>query len=526
MSIKTRIWVFQSIVAFSVIVMAVTTVLATRATKGYFDRVTHARRELAMTSHLAIDANRYSEQIAELMLLGPSELPDFESARADVHQSFARLQQMDLRHADAADRDEKFAPSRYERMRLLMDGINRSVERLLALYSAGRRDDAVALFRVEIENRLDAEFEQLVAENVKAKRREVAKLESAAERLRRTVTASMLALLATLLALTSLSGYLLARSLGRPIRALAAGTRAIEQGSLEYRIGSRAQDELGALSRSFDTMAARLHEQHTMLLAAKSQLEHEVAQRTRDLAQANQRLTEVDQQRVRFLADISHELRTPLTALRGEAEIALRGKTPQESNYRQALSEVVARAAEMSHLIEDLLFIARSESDDIDFDKGLLDLKDVARAALHDTDVLARRRDIRLAMHSDEPARAVPIYGDKVRLKQAAMIALDNAIKYSAPGTAVEISVRRLDNEGELSIRDQGAGCAADDLPHIFTRFYRGAQARERWAAGSGLGLSIARWIVDKHDGTVSFDSTEGQGSTFTIRLPLRNGHV
>ncbi|MDM9559445.1 sensor histidine kinase [Bordetella petrii] len=526
MSIKTRIWVFQSIVAFSVIVMTVTTVIATRATKGYFDRVTNARRELAMTSHLAIDANRYSEQIAELMLLGPSELPDFESARADVHQSFARLQQMDLRPATSTDQDERFAPSRYERMRLLMDGINRSVEQLLALYSAGRRDDAIALFRVEIENRLDAEFEQLVAENVKAKRREVAKLEAAAARLRRTVTASMLALLATLLALTSLSGYLLARSLGRPIRALAAGTRAIEQGALEYRIGSRAQDELGALSRSFDAMAARLHEQHTMLLAAKSQLEHEVAQRTRDLAQANQRLTEVDQQRVRFLADISHELRTPLTALRGEAEIALRGKTPQESNYRQALSEVVARAAEMGHLIEDLLFIARSESDDIDFDKGLLDLKDVARAAVHDTDVLARRQNIRLIMRNEAPARAVPIYGDKVRLKQAAMIALDNAIKYSAPGTAVEISVRRLGGEGELAIRDQGAGCAADELPHIFTRFYRGAQARERWAAGSGLGLSIARWIVDKHDGTVRFDSAIGQGSTFTIRLPLRNAHV
>ncbi|CAM3897181.1 sensor histidine kinase [Bordetella tumulicola] len=524
MSIKTRIWIFQSIVAFAVIAMAATSIIAMRMTQHYADRVTGARKELAMTTRLAVDANRYSEQIAELILMGPSEFPDFENARADLHNSFALIQRRDLANGSSSPQD--VAPSRYDRMRLLIDGIDRSVERLLTLYSAGKRDEAISLFRTEIENRLDAEFEHLVAENVKSKQREVLKLETASEQLRHMVTATVLALLAILLALAFFSGYFLAHSIGRPIRALAAGTRAIEQGTLQHRIGSQARDELGVLSRSFDAMAAQLHSQHTMLMIAKSELEDDVAQRTRDLAQANRRLTQLDHQRVRFLADISHELRTPLTALRGEAEIALRSKTPQETVYREALTAVVARAEEMGRLIEDLLFVARSESDDIDFEVAPMDLNEVVVTAMQDTDVLAKQHEVRLTLRGGPQTGTVPAYGDKVRLKQAAMIALDNAIKYSAPGTTVEISAQRNNGMAEITIRDQGIGCAPEDLPHIFHRFYRGAVARERYAAGTGLGLSIARWIVDKHRGTIGLSSRVGQGSTLTIRLPLRDNRV
>ncbi|CAM4269012.1 histidine kinase [Bordetella tumbae] len=524
MSIKTRIWLFQAIVAFSVIVMAITSVFATRTAKDYFDRLLHARKELAMTSDLAIDANRYAEQIAELILIGPAERSDFESARADVYKSFFDVKQLDLRITAESERDDIMTLSLYERMHLLIDSIDGSVDELLALSLAGKRDEAIAQFRYQIENRLDSELEYLIAENVRSKQAEVDALESVTEQLRQKVTVSVLGLLAVLLALISVSGYLLARSIGRPIRALAAGTRAIEQGSLHYRIGSQARDELGVLSRSFDAMAEQLHGQHAQLLASKSQLECEVAQRTQDLAQANHRLTQVDQQRVRLLADISHELRTPLTALRGEAEIALRGKAWHETMYREALAAVVARAQEMGHLIEDLLFLARSEGDDIVFEKAPLDLKEVALAAIQDTNVLARRQDVRLVMQ-DAPTDAVPIWGDRARLKQAAMIALDNAIKYSPAATTVEVSVR-ASAQGELIVRDHGVGCAEQDLPHVFDRFYRGTLARERWAAGSGLGLSIARWIVQKHQGTVDFSSTAGKGSTFTVRLPLRHRHV
>jgi len=402
-----------------------------------------------------------------------------------------------------------------------MDDINDSVERLLALYSAGKRDDAIVLFRIEIENRLDREFEQLVAKSAQAKRREVAKLEAAAGQLQRNVTATMLTLLAILLSLTFVSSHFLTRSINRPIRALTAGTRAIEHGSLQYRIGSQARDEFGELSHSFDAMATQLQMQHAMLTSAKNKLEEEVAQRTQDLAQANQRLTQVDQQRVRFLGDISHELRTSLTAVRGEAEIALRGKTQPESLYRESLTAIVARAEEMTQLIEDLLFVARSEGDDIHFEKKLIDLHEIAQAAMDDIHVLAQSRDIKLVICCDDPKQTVSIFCDIARLKQAIMIALDNAIKYSLSDTTICIYIRSDGQMAELSIKDQGVGCPSEDVPYIFHRFYRGTLAQKRWKVGTGLGLPIARWIVDKHNGSINFSSTVGKGSTLTIRLPL-----
>lgn len=519
LTIKTRIWIFQCIVAFAVIAMAATSIVALHMTKRYADQVTDARKELSATARLAVDANRYSEQIAELILMGPSELSDFQSARNDVHNSFQRLQAIDLKNGPRAD--DRAAPSRYTRMGLLMDDINNSVERLLALYSAGKRDDAIVLFRIEIENRLDREFEQLVAKSAQAKRREVAKLEAAAGQLQRNVTATMLTLLAILLSLTFVSSHFLTRSINRPIRALTAGTRAIEHGSLQYRIGSQARDEFGELSHSFDAMATQLQMQHAMLTSAKNKLEEEVAQRTQDLAQANQRLTQVDQQRVRFLGDISHELRTSLTAVRGEAEIALRAKTQPESLYRESLTAIVARAEEMTQLIEDLLFVARSEGDDIHFEKKLIDLHEIAQAAMDDIHVLAQSRDIKLVICCDDPKQTVSIFCDIARLKQAIMIALDNAIKYSLSDTTICIYIRSDGQMAELSIKDQGVGCPSDDVPYIFHRFYRGTLAQKRWKVGTGLGLPIARWIVDKHNGSINFSSTVGKGSTLTIRLPL-----
>lgn len=114
MTIKTRIWIFQFIVAFAVIAMAATSIIALHMTKRYADQVTDARKELSATARLAVDANRYSEQIAELILMGPSELSDFQSARNDVHNSFRRLQSIDLKNGPRAD--DRAAPSRYTRM--------------------------------------------------------------------------------------------------------------------------------------------------------------------------------------------------------------------------------------------------------------------------------------------------------------------------------------------------------------------------------------------------------------------------
>ena len=395
---------------------------------------------------------------------------------------------------------------------------------MLLLDKEGRRDEAVALFRSEIENRLDAEFERLIGQARADEREEVSAFEADVARLARWVTGATLAGLVALVAGTLLAGILFARSIGRPVQALTAGALAIEEGDLGHRIGQLGQDELGRLAKRFDAMADELERQRTMLVGAQGELELQVAERTSELAEANRRLTAADGQRVRVLADISHELRTPLTALRGEAEVALRGAAKPASVYREALSTVVARAAEIGRLVEDLLFLARSEADEIRFDRRRVDPADLVAEAVRDAAVLARERRVQVELSAQETPDPVLIRGDPRRLKQAVIITLDNAIKYSNPGTRVEVGVGlAADDDGvaEIRIRDQGPGLAPEDIPRAFERFYRGAEARERWEGGSGLGLPIARWIVEKHEGRVDLSSVLGEGTEIRFRLPI-----
>jgi len=252
---------------------------------------------------------------------------------------------------------------------------------------------------------------------------------------------------------------------------------------------------------------------------AQEGLELQVAERTRELADANQRLVATDQQRVRLLTDVNHELRTPLTALRGEAEIALRGSSKPEPEYRRALTNVVARAADLARLVDDLLFLARSEADDIPFHFQQVRLDETVKQAVEEAKVLGRDRQIRLGLTGT--FGNVNIRADPRRLQQVILIVLDNAVKYADAGTVVEIALRAEGHFAEISVRDRGKGIAAQDLPHVFERFYRGARARDQWSSGTGLGLPIAHWIVEKHDGTIKLASTAGVGTEAVMRFPI-----
>lgn len=512
--------------ALALTAMAAITVLELRTSSQDLIRVNWARQQLAATSELAIAANRFSEQIAELLLIGPPERLDFDSARAQVSRALLTLRQITSEEAavlrDASEREtEKLEVERLDRMQTLFREIDRAVERLLLLDQQGNGDSAVALFRSQIENRLDAEFERLIAEAVADERDEVRAIEADVARLARQSTAATLIDLAVLLAVTVAAGLLFARSIENPIQALESGTLALERGELEHRIGYDGRDEFGVLARRFDAMAEQLGRQRAMLVEARSDLERQVAARTGELADANRQLTAADLHRVRFLADISHELRTPLTALRGEAEVALRGAGKPESVYREALSTVVARAGDLARMVEDLLFLARSETDEIRFDMRRVELVGLVAEAVGDAEVLARQSRVKLEFRPSEAAQTA-VRADPRRLKQALLIPLDNAIRYSDPDTRVRVSVRVLAETGdaEIAIRDQGFGMAKEDVPQAFARFYRGAEARERWDGGSGLGLSIARWIVEKHSGTIDLSSASGEGTEVRVRLP------
>lgn len=241
MSIIGRIRTFQIVLCLAVLAMAVTAVLGARGAHFYVDRVQLSRQQVDEMTRLAVRANRFSEQIAELLLIGEPERLDFVSAREQVVEQFDVLRQITAKEDDLfTDPDnpaeEEEEVQRIDQMFALFREIDQTVGRVLLLDQQDRRDEAIALFRSDIENRLDADLQVLIAEGVEDEREDVSDAETTAKQTLRALMIGALALVGLLLAIVLAAGMLFARSLRAPIASLVEGTQAIARGDLGHRI--------------------------------------------------------------------------------------------------------------------------------------------------------------------------------------------------------------------------------------------------------------------------------------------------
>ncbi len=279
-------------------------------------------------------------------------------------------------------------------------------------------------------------------------------------------------------------GWFLAGQALRPVDRMTRTAAAIgHSADLTRRIRvTNSRDELGRLAATFNEMLAQL-----------------------DRAFAYQR---------RFLADAAHELRTPLTTVRLNVEALLRGADAEPHERDETLRALLRESERMGRLVADLLALARADAGQplerrpVALDELLLD---VFRQAKPMAD------GVRLELGELEP---VEVPGDRDRLKQLMLNLVDNALRYTPPGGTVTLDLVRGEQYAELRVRDTGIGIAAEHLPRIFERFYRVDRGRSRSQGGTGLGLAISRWIAEAHHGSIEVESQEGQGSTFTLRLP------
>ncbi len=230
--------------------------------------------------------------------------------------------------------------------------------------------------------------------------------------------------------------------------------------------------------------------------------------------QTLERLEQLFASQRRFLADVSHELRTPLTVIKGNVSLMRKiGEADEES-----LVGIDAEVDRLTRMVGDLLLLAQAESGRLPLDRSPVELDTVLLEVFQQMRMLAGER---LTLRIDEIDQ-VQVIGDRDRLKQVLLNLVGNAVQYTPAGGKVLLALRKTANEAELTIQDSGAGIAAEDLPHIFERFYRGEKSRKRGqGSGFGLGLSIAYWIARSHGGTIEVTSEEGKGTRFTIRLPL-----
>lgn len=218
-----------------------------------------------------------------------------------------------------------------------------------------------------------------------------------------------------------------------------------------------------------------------------------------------------------FIADASHELRTPITLLRADAEVLLRGGAHLAPEDAALLGDIVTEVAHMTSLADNLLLLARLDGGAAHLEHEVVDLAEVATHVAGRTRAYAAERQV--ALDARDVGRALVI-GDRALLEHAALILVDNAIKYNHAGGTVTLRTAVAGERAVFEVRDTGVGIAAEHLPHLGERFYRVDKARSREAGGAGLGLSIARGIAAAHRGTLDLTSDPATGTTATLRLP------
>ena len=218
-----------------------------------------------------------------------------------------------------------------------------------------------------------------------------------------------------------------------------------------------------------------------------------------------------------FVADASHELRSPITGIYSNAELMLRHPqlTIQEQSHR--INTIMKESSRMTKLIASLLTLARSDADKAELQLAPVDFSEMVEMVAEHFKPLEELNKVSLTVQIKP---AIELMADRERLHQLVVILLDNAFKYTSEGGKILLSCDKDDKSAILVVQDTGCGIAAEHLPHIFDRFFRGDKARSRDKGGTGLGLAIAKWIVEKHGGKIAVESS-GKGTTFQVSIPI-----
>ena len=287
-----------------------------------------------------------------------------------------------------------------------------------------------------------------------------------------------------IIAAAIVGGWFLAGRTLSPIAQITRTAEAISAANLSQRINLRqTESELGRLAKvlngAFDRLEAAIHSQTA------------------------------------FTADASHELRTPLALIMAQIELALRReRSPQY--YQESLDRCLKAARRMHRLVEDLLALARDDANPAPMRNEPLDLGKLVEDTVAMFRPLAESRQV--VCHVD--AVPLPLVGDADQLAQAIGNLVHNAVEYNRPGGTVAVTARAEADVAVVVVADTGLGIPADDQPHVFERFYRVDKTRSRESGGTGLGLAVAKRIIEMHRGTIALSSMAGQGTTMTIRLP------
>jgi len=300
------------------------------------------------------------------------------------------------------------------------------------------------------------------------------------------------------LAISIILALLIARSIARPLQRITAATEEIARGNYDHTLDITSPDEIGRLAASFNAMVREVKASR---------------QAQRD-----------------FVANVSHELKTPLTSIQGFSQAILDGTADNELDRRRAVEIISNEANRMARLVDELLDLARIESGQIKMVRKPVDLAKVLRACVEKFIPRAKKNNILLELDTPD---LPPIIGDEDRLAQVFTNLLDNALKHTPPTGKVTVKAQELKAKPrgktkpipmiEVTVTDTGSGIPPEDLDHVFERFYQVDKSRAGKDRGVGLGLTIAKQIIEAHKGEIKVESVLGLGTKVTVNLPSGN---
>lgn len=284
--------------------------------------------------------------------------------------------------------------------------------------------------------------------------------------------------------LTIIIGSRTSRKMLKPIDNMTRTARSISVGDLNTRLDVvDSHDELKELAETFNAMLDRIQ-------------------------------ASFDQQNT-FVSDASHELRTPLAVIQGYANLLQRWGKEDKAVLQESIDAIKSEADYMKEMVEKLLFLASTDKKQQLLEVAPFSLNELIEEIVKDSRIIDTRHQIKGKVKG-----IITLNGDRSLVKQALRIFLDNSIKYTPAGGSIDINCELRGDKAEIIINDTGQGIAAEDLPHIFDRFYKADKSRTREKGGAGLGLSIAHWIIEQHRGKIKVESSPGQGTRIITTLP------
>lgn len=293
-------------------------------------------------------------------------------------------------------------------------------------------------------------------------------------------------------------GAAIADRMTMAVEHLSAGAREVARGNFSTRVEVGSNDELADLARSFNEMVAHVNQSAQMRLRAESS-------------------------RRELVAAVSHDLRTPLTAIRAMLEALSDGVVEDDDTVHRYHETMRAQVEHLSRLIDDLFELSQLDADTPRFEMRRVNLGSIVSDAVESFAMSATNREI--AVHL-KPAKGPVVNAEPVKIARVVNNLVDNALHYAPSGTTIDVTVDTAGNDAIVEVRDRGEGIESADLPFVFDRFFRGEKSRSRQFGGAGLGLAIARGIVEAHGGTIAAKNADDGGARFIFTIPLNGGSV